>query len=99
MSGALTSVETDCEQLDRIRYDLAWTGTPTGNLSVQVSNTKSITGWRTITLDPALNMAGSAGVAEIDIKNICWKYVRLSWTPTGGAGTLNAYYKAHSQGS
>jgi len=99
MSGAGTSIETDCEQLDRIRYDVSWTGTPTGNISVQVSNTREVGSWKTITIDPSLDIAGVAGSAEIDIQNVCWKYVRLSWSFTGGVGTLNAFYKAHSQGA
>ena len=99
MTGAGTSIETDCEQLDRIRYDIIYTGTPSGNLSVQVSNTKDAGSWKTITIEPTIDLIGFSGSAEIDIQNICWKYVRLSWSFTGGVGTLNAFYKAHSQGS
>lgn len=99
MSSAGVSLETDCEQLDRIRYDVTFTGTPQGNLSVQVSNTKEAGSWKTIGIDPSLNILGVAGNAEIDIENVCWKYVRLSWSFSGGTGTLNAFYKAHSAGA
>jgi len=99
LSAAGTSIETDCEQLDRIRYDLNWTGAPIGNISVQVSNTKAVGSWKTLGIDPSLDIVGIAGSAEIDIENICWKYVRLSWSFSGGTGNLNAFYKAHSLGA
>ncbi len=98
MTGAGTSEETDCEQTDRILYYASWTGDCTGNLSLQVSNDK--VNWRTLPISPDLNMDGSAGTAFIEAENICWKYSRLSWSFTGGTiGTLNADYKAHSQGA
>lgn len=97
MTVAGVSEVTDCEQSDRIMYYAVWTGTPQGNLSVQVSNDKK--NWRTLPIDPSLDLIGVADSAFIDISNVCWKYCRLSWSFTGGVGTLNAEYKAHSQGA
>lgn len=96
MSVAATSLETDCEQLDSVLYSIDFTGAPLGNLSVQISNDKST--WRTIPIDPSINLTGAGGSCFIDVKSINWKYIRLSWSPLGGSvGNLNAYYKAHSR--
>lgn len=97
MTIAAVSEVTDVEQLDRILYDLVWTGVPQGNISVQVSNDKI--NWKNLPIGPALNILGVADTAFIDIENVCWKYSRLSWSFSGGTGTLNAVYKAHSQGA
>lgn len=97
MTGAGLSLVTDCEQMDRILYNVIYTGTPQGNLSVQVSNDKLT--WRTLPIDPSINLLGAAGSDFIDIKNVNWKYSRLSWSFVAGVGTLNAFYKAHSTGA
>lgn len=97
-AGASTSAETDCEQSDRILYCLDWTGDSTGNMSLQVSNDKI--NWKTLPIEPSLDLIAGAGSAFIEAENICWKYSRLSWSVTGGTvGNLNANYKAHSQGA
>lgn len=97
MGGNLTSIVTDVEQLDRITYDVNFIGTPQGLLEVQISNDKNR--WITLPIDPTLSMVGVAGNHFIDITNINWKYSRLVFTFTGGAGTLQAYFKGHSDGA
>ena len=97
MIGAGTSLEIDCEQLDRILFNAIFTGTPQGNISVQISNDK--VSWRTLPIDPLANLLGVAGACEFDISNICWKYIRLSYGFTAGVGTLNAFYKGVSTGA
>ena len=97
MTAALVSLETDVEQLDSFTYYAVWTGTPTGNLSVQVSNDRQ--NWRNLPIEPSLDLIGAAGSAFINVQSIDFKYARLSWGFTGGLGTLNAFFKGSSKGA
>lgn len=104
MSGNITSLPTNIEQISCLSYDIAWTGTPTGTFAVQVSNTyvpsaapgnlrQNAGNWTTI---PAANFqgtyptpAGSADNGALDLDVTAFSWVRLVYTRSSGTGTLN----------
>jgi hypothetical protein len=100
MTSSFNSAPTNIQQLSQIGYDIAWTGTPTGTFSVQVSNsyTQDSNGvvenpgnWTTLTLSSAVTASGSAGNAYIDIDQLSATWMRLVYTAASGTGSLDAY--------
>jgi len=91
------SVKTNIHNLADTSYDMAWTGTPSGTVIVQVSNKPnpddlSDTGWKTLTLAvPFTNPAGAAGGDTIDLAGLPFHWVRLKYTNASGSGTLAAW--------
>jgi hypothetical protein len=75
---------------------LAWTSTPTGTISVEVSNdwdpVLSTGNWETLDstfYSPALtHPAGSASSQMIMLRGIVAEYARVKYTRTGSSGTL-----------
>lgn len=99
MTGTVTSLPTNLQQMPEVSYDVSWTGSPTGTFSVQVSNTyvQNVDGsvavagnWNSIVLSITPTASGSAGTAFINVAEMAGLWVRLVYTPTGGTGTLNA---------
>lgn len=107
MATTVTSVPTSINRIPGISYDLAWTGTPTGTFAVQVSNTysQSATGavinagnWNTL---PTASFsgtypvpAGSPGNGFLDVVGTEAAWVRIVYTPSGGAGSLTVVVAA-----
>lgn len=97
MTGNITSAVTVLAQKTGLSYDVAWTGTPTGTLTVQVSNTVVIGSdgtasggnWSTFTATVP-TITGSAGNGMINLTGLQVYAVRLLYTFSGGTGTLNA---------
>ncbi len=79
--------------MDRPSYELSWTGTPTGEFSVEVSHTGDF--WAPVTLSTTVEATGGSGNAFIDIESGA-KYIRLVYTRTSGTGTLQAYIACKS---
>lgn len=77
-------------RMDNQGLELAWTGTPTGTITIYGSN--SGINWFSITFNPAYaNPAGSAGVEGISLNQFPWKYLMLSYTNASGTGTIACY--------
>lgn len=76
--------------MDNHGIEMAWTGTPTGTLTVIGSN--SGLNWFSLTFSPALAQpAGAALVYGIDLNQYPWKYVMLQYVNASGSGTVAAY--------
>lgn len=99
MSGNLTSLVTIVQTNGKVSYDIAWSGTPTGTFSVQVSNTytqnadgsvRTAGNWTPITLSSPTAALGSSGNGFIDIDATAAYAIRLMYTAASGTGTLNA---------
>ena len=84
-----------------VGYTVAWTGTPTGTFSVEVSQDYvapvgvqdeplNAGTWVPLTLSVPVLAAGTADTAFIDVDVTGAAYVRLVYTATSGSGTLNA---------
>ena len=106
MATSLTSPATIISNISGVGYDLAWTGTPTGTFSVQVSNTITLDSegnvatagnWTTLTLSSPITASGSADNAFINLAGLEAYAVRLVYTRTSGSGTLNATIAGKAQ--
>ena len=93
MSEDITGPSTNILHLDRVGFQLVWTGTPTGTFSVEVSNDEET--WAAMTLSVAVTAAGSADNAFLDIETGA-AYVRVKYTDTSGTGSLDAHIVAKS---
>lgn len=100
MGATITSNAVEIKLQDNIGVQLIWTGTPTGDFSIQVSNNhlEDINGnikvagnWTAITLSPTVPAEGASGDAYINITEIAAPYIRIVYTRTSGTGTLDAY--------
>ncbi len=92
-TDVLTSAPTNIRGIDNVSYQMAWTGTPTGTFSFEVSNT-STSGtdgtWTVLTLATSpTNPAGSASNTGVDLNQLSFKWVRMKYTNSGSTGTLN----------
>lgn len=103
MATTITSSAVEIENQDNIGIQLHWIGTPTGAFSIQISsnhledsqhNVITAGNWVTLTLSPAITASGSADDAYIDLNQISALYMRIVYTATSGAGTLDAYVVA-----
>lgn len=104
MGADITGPVTIIQMLPGISYDLSWTGTPTGNFQVQVSNSyaknpdgsvKNAGHWTTI---PEASFSGSypaaagaSGGGFIDVVGTECYAVRLVYVRSSGTGALTVY--------
>ena len=103
-SGSIVSIVTIVQNLSMVSYDVSFTGTPTGTLSVQVSNTytQNAAGqvlnpgrWTNLPLSGTTVVLGSVPIAAagngfIDVDQIGSYAMRLVYTAISGSGTMNA---------
>ena len=76
--------------MDNVGLEVAWSGTPTGTLSVLVSN--SGINWSALTFSPPIGQpAGSAAMETIDLNQLPFKYLMLQYVNSSGSGTLTVY--------
>ena len=94
--GAMASTNTiytnilDVSRMDNVGLEVAWSGTPTGTLSVLVSN--SGINWSALTFSPPIGQpAGSAAMETIDLNQLPFKYLMCQYVNSTGSGTLNIY--------
>lgn len=94
-SGVMTGTSTiysniiDVTIKDNLGLELAWTGTPTGTITVWASSS----GINFFSVDFAgfIQPSGSAKVVGVDLSQFPWKYIYLSYTNASGSGVLTAY--------
>ncbi len=99
MAASITSNPQACQFQDNIGVQLAWTGTPVGTFSIQVSvdydPVKHIAGsWATLVLSDDITAAGSADNAYIELNQLSAPWMRVVYTRTSGTGTLNCHIAA-----
>jgi len=93
MSSTITGESTNILYTDRVSYQIKYTGTPTGTFSVQVSNDEET--WEDLTLSVSVTATGSADNHFIDCETGA-SFIRLVYTASSGAGTLQAILVAKS---
>ena len=98
MSGNLTSIESDCQQIDHFQYLVEWIGTlPAGLFSVQQSTDNK--NWVDLDFGVVIQSSGNTGEHTILVQKISFKYCRLVYTFTSGVGLLNVKYSASTAGA
>lgn len=99
MASTIHSDPTIISNISMVSYDIAWTGTPTGTFTVEVSNTysknadgsvKNPGNWTALTLSAPTTATGTSGTGFIDVDQIAAYAIRLTYTPASGTGVLNA---------
>lgn len=107
MATSINGPATIINKLPGISYDVAWTGTPTGTFSVQVSNTYSqdaqgnvanAGNWTTLPAGSFTGTlpapAGSPGNGFIDVLGTEAYAIRLVYSAVSGAGALTVLASA-----
>lgn len=96
VNGAMASTNTiysqiiDISKMDNMGLEVTYTGTPTGVFSVQVSN--SGINFYALTFDPVLTQpSGAPGGYAIDLNQLPFKYMFLSYANASGTGVLTVY--------
>lgn len=96
ISGTMSGTNTiytnilGIRQMDNQGIELTWTGTPTGTISIMVSN--SGINFYALTYNPVLAQpSGSAGGYVIANIGIPFQYVFIQYVNTSGSGTITAY--------
>ena len=102
MSTNVTSKVTIIQNMSQVGYDISWaggSGATAGTFSVQVSNTYSQNAdgtvanagnWTSLTLSNVPTVGSASGNGYIDIDAISAFAIRLVYTRSGGAGSLQA---------
>lgn len=95
-SGTMASTNTiysniiDVAKMDNIGIELNWTGTPTGTISVLCS--VSGANFYSLTFTPSLTQPnGSVGGQLVNINQLPFRYIMLSYVNVSGSGSLTAY--------
>lgn len=98
-SASLTSIPTIIQKLSMVSYEAVWSGSsPSGTVSVQVSNTYSLNtdgsvknagDWNDLPLSISPTVSGNTGNGFIDIDAQAGYAVRFVYTRISGTGTLN----------
>lgn len=93
LAGAMASTNTiysnvqDTWNFDNSGLIVTWTGTPTGTISILVSNRGDV--FYPLTFSPPLSQpAGSAGGFAINLNQIPFRYVVVQYTNASGSGSL-----------
>ena len=95
MGGSLTSAVTAVSYTDNVGYNVIWTGTPTGSITVEATIaldadvTNGTATWNSLTLSPTVSTGGAAGSTLISLNQLPYSHVRLKYTRSSGTGTLN----------
>lgn len=89
MSVNIVSPAVDMLSLTFGTIEARWVGTPTGTFSVDGS--LDGTNWYQ-TLTDVNNPAGSSASTAINISNLAFRYLRLSYTAGGGVGALDVVF-------
>lgn len=93
MNGALSSGLLHTEKLPGYAVECAWAGNPTGSLILEGSNDDAIdagdadnAAWTTAETH---SLTGAGGTHVFDVPANVYRYFRVYWSRTSGAGRLN----------
>lgn len=107
MTGTVHSPAIFMEQEWMIAIQVVWTGTPAGNFTIETSCDAGhvdpatgfgtgITNWTLYT--GSSQAAGGAGSSYTwRLADLSDRWVRLTYTPSGSTGTVNARFQAKGQ--
>ena len=87
-------IETQFKDNDAFHW--AWTGSPTGTFTIQVSNNPSLLGWVSLPNTGFTQPAGGAGSNFVDVNQTGAGYIQLIYTSSSGTGTMNCWFSAKS---
>lgn len=103
-SGTMSSTNTiytnilGLRQIDNQGIEITWTGTPTGTISIMVSN--SGINFYALTFSPLLTQpAGSAGGYVIALTAIPFQYMFIQYINASGSGSITAYSQCKANNS
>lgn len=95
-TGAMASTNTiysnvqTVPQMHNIGLEITWTGTPTGTISILVSNSGN--NFYALTFNPTLAQpSGSGGGYVIDLNQLPFLYYMIRYVNASGTGSLFAY--------
>jgi hypothetical protein len=99
MATDITSSAVEVRNQDNIGIQLSWSGTPTGDILVEISsnhvqdaegNITTDGNWVQLPLNPAITASGSSDDAYIDLNQMTAQYIRVKYARTSGDGLLSA---------
>lgn len=98
LSANLTSDPVDMQYMDNAGISVAWTGTPTGTISIQGSLDYKPTdppragNWFDLTFDPALSQpAGSSGSILVNVNQLPYPWLRVNYVSASGSGNVDIW--------
>lgn len=108
-TNTLTSAQTNIKYKDSVGIQLQWTGTPSGTFQVQGSldynpglpqsgGTANAGTWTNITLSPTPGASGSAGQILINMNQLGFPWIQVTYTNISGTGVLTGYIMTKSLG-
>jgi hypothetical protein len=87
-SGDVTGDAVDIAGVDKICFQVSWTGTPTAVLEIEISNDGLL--WTTSAAAAIAEPAGSVGNTMIELETAA-AFARLFFDRTSGSGTVSAH--------
>jgi hypothetical protein len=111
-TAQLISAVTNIKYKDSVAIQLKWTGTPTGTFTVDGSldynpglpQSGAPPGganngtWTSLVLSPAPVASGAAGNILLNLNQLAFPWIRVTYTNASGTGTLTGYISAKSLG-
>lgn len=90
MSASVSSAAIDVSLQDDIGLEIAWTGTPTGTITINASNNGGT--FYSLTFATALTQpSGSASGIVVALANYPFTYLKVTYTRSSGSGSLDCY--------
>jgi len=87
LGATVSTAALDVTRLIYASIAVDWTGTPTGTLTLEARNGDS--SWIAIT-GQSQALSGSAGSVMFSLTILPWEDIRLTYTRTGGTGSITA---------
>lgn len=80
----------DISNTDNQGLEISWTGTPTGLIEIQCSESGQV--FNSLTFDPVITQpAGASGNYLVSLNQVPWRYLMVKYTNTSGTGSLSIY--------
>jgi hypothetical protein len=96
MSADITSLPSVVTSLDNIAYQVVYTGSPVGVFNVEAS--LDGTNWTVLVFEAEINTTNSPSPFLININQLPYAQVRLTYTADSGSGSLSAMVMAKRLG-
>lgn len=94
---AQTSAETSVLGVDKASYHIKFSTNNTGTFNIEGRNSDSDT-WFNVNFGVSLDITAD-NEASLNMFEVPYKYLRLVWTPSSGAGTMTANLTIKAVGS